>query len=184
MGSVRRRLDVIALIVLALLIVATFLVAASAADAAYEGVSVKHARAHVRQAARRVREANAALSEARRVLTATRRYSSCDYTSFAGRYVEPKNVGRWVWLASNVGWPVSTWPTLFGVIARESSGDPGVPNAGGSGALGLLQEMPDFYLWYGLPYYDRANPRANLHAGLVAWRRDQWAPWLLTAGGR
>ena len=134
---------------------------------AYEGVNVQHAHRHVVKAQRDLVRAKAALSEARYVERATRTYSS-QYGSV---------VGRWVWLSNDVGWPRGEWGTLFFVMDRESGGFEGIPNSAGSGALGLLQEMPDFYIWYGLPYYDRADARANLHAGLVAWRIDRWGPW-------
>jgi len=138
-----------------------------ASASTYEGVSPTHAHRHVKLAERDLARAKAALREARDVESATRRYSE-QYGSV---------VGRWVWLSNDVGWPRGEWGTLFFVMDRESGGIERIPNSAGSGALGLLQEMPDFYIWYGLPYYDRADARANLHAGLVAWRRDRWGPW-------
>lgn len=144
---------------------------------AYEGVSVKHAHRHVVKAERDLARAKTALSEARHVERATRYYSAHDYSDFAGRNVEPVPVGRWVWLSRQTGWQWSSLDILIHIIARESSGMPGVLNTQGSGALGLLQEMPDFYLWYNVPYYDRADARQNLRVGLIAWRRDGWRPW-------
>lgn len=164
----KRRIDLIVVVVLAALIVLTYLVVTSAADAAYEGVSVRHARAHVQQAARDVRRANAALSEARRVLSATRRYSS--------QYGPA--VGRWAWLAADVSWAPSEWPTLFMVIDRESGGMPGVDNGAGSGAAGLLQLMPGWYSGqWGYPAGDPHDPRYNLKAGVWMWHREGWQPW-------
>ena len=147
---------------------------------AYEGVSVKHARQHVRTAQRDVARAQARLREARTVLDATRHYSAYDYSSFAGRYVDPVLVGRWVWLANDVGWPQSQWTTLFCVIARESSGNAGQMNTTGSGAAGLLQLMPGWYAgtYYGsMPDFNPRNPRLNLKYGLWGWRVDGWRPW-------
>lgn len=141
--------------------------AGSAAAKGYEGVDVAHARQHVRAAQRDLARAQARLRAARTILDATKCYTSTYGTS----------VGRWVWLSDDVGWPRSQWPTLFFVIDRESGGSEGIPNSAGSGALGLLQEMPDFYLWYHLPYFDRADARANLRAGYIAWRVDGWRPW-------
>ena len=90
----------------------------------YESVGVQHAALHVR-------EARTALRDAQRVLTATRHYESAYGI----------NVARWVWLADDVGWPYSTWPTLMMVVERESGGSPKALNAS-SGAAGLLQFMP------------------------------------------
>ena len=155
-------------VLLGLLLWSLLVAGAGAAPAsAYEGVSVKHAHRHVVVAQRDLARAKAALRDARDVERATRLYSS--------RYGDV--VGRWVWLADDVGWPDPERPTLFFVMDRESGGFEAIPNAAGSGALGLLQEMPDFYLWYGVPWYDRADARQNLRVGLIAWRHDRWGPW-------
>ena len=159
----RRRIDVIALIVLAALIVLTYLVATSAAQAAYEGVSVKHARAHVAKAARRVREAQETLADARRVLSATRRYS--------GEYGAA--VGRWTWLSRDTGWGWSEMPQLMFVVDRESGGSEGIANAQGSGATGLLQIMPSNVT----QPWRLVHARYNLIQGLRLWRIAGWQPW-------
>ena len=160
-----RRLDLYALLILAGVVIFVVLVGASLARAqGYEGVSVKHAATHVR-------EARAALADAQRVQTATRRYTAAYGAT----------VGRWVWLADDVGWPPAQWPTLFFVVDRESGGFPGIMNSQGSGAAGLLQEMPDWYngsrLYYDFPAFNPLNPRLNLYYGYRGWLVSGWAPW-------
>jgi hypothetical protein len=129
--------------------------AATAGAQGYEGVSVRRAAQYVRAAERDVARAKAALRESRTVANATRTYSA-QYGSV---------VGRWVWLASDVGWPNSQWPTLFYVIHRESGGYPGIMNSQGSGAAGLLQLMPGWYCgdYYSFPDFNPRNPRLNLY---------------------
>jgi len=157
-----RRLDLYALLILAGVVIFVVLVGASLARAqGYEGVSVKHAATHVR-------EARAALADAQRVLTATRRYSR-EYGA---------TVGRWVWLADDVGWPPAQWPTLFFVVDRESGGFPGIMNSQGSGAAGLLQLMPGWYTGqWGLPAGNPRDPRYNLRSGHLMWHKEGWRPW-------
>lgn len=131
----------------------------------YESVGVRHAASHVR-------EAKATLQDAQRVLSATKHYTSAYGTG----------VGRWVWLALDVGWPSSSLPTLFYVIDRESGGSPTIMNTQGSGAAGLLQLMPGWYAgdYYGnMPNFDPLKPRLNLKYGLVGYRADGWVPWSL-----
>ena len=157
-----RRLDLYALLILAGVVIFVVLVGASLARAqGYEGVSVKHAAAHVR-------EAKAALKDAERVLTATRRYTAAYGAT----------VGRWVWLSDDVGWPAAQWPTLFYVIERESGGYPGIMNSQGSGAAGLLQLMPGWYTGqWGLPAGNPRDPRYNLRSGHLMWHKEGWRPW-------
>lgn len=143
---------------LAALIALTFVVAVESAQA-YEGVSVKHARQHVKQA-------KAELRDAERVLTATRHYTAAYGAS----------VGRWVWLSDDVGWPPAQWPTLFYVIDRESGGNPHAQNPTSS-ASGLLQFLSSW--WYGK--WDPMDPYQNLRHGYLAWRQVGWQPWSLTA---
>jgi len=138
---------------------------------AYEGVSPAHAHRHVKLAERELARAKAALREARDVERATRTYS--------GQYGVV--VGRWVWLARDVGWPRDTLGTLMFVIDRESGGFPGIMNSQGSGAAGLLQEMPDWYngsrLYYDFPAFNPLNPRKNLYYGHRGWLVSGWGPW-------
>jgi hypothetical protein len=161
----KRRIDLIVVVVLAALIVLTYLVATSAADAAYEGVSVKHARAHVQQAARRVREAQKTLADARRVLTATRRYSA--------QYGPA--VSRWTWLSRDTGWGWSEIPQLLFIVDRESGGSESILNAQGSGACGLLQILPSNVT----QPWRLVHGRYNLGQGLRLWRIAGWQPWTL-----
>ena len=152
--------NILITLVIGALIALVYLAAVDTAQA-YEGVSVKHARTHVRSA-------KAALAEAERVLTATRRYSAAYGAS----------VGRWVWLADDVKWPAVQWPTLFMVIDRESGGSPGIMNSQGSGAAGLLQFMaPAYQGQWGYPAFPPLNPRASLKAGVWFWRHSGWQPW-------
>jgi hypothetical protein len=143
--------------------------AATAGAGSYEGVSAKHAAKHVRLAERDLAAAQARLRTARTVLGATRTYSD--------RY--GRVVGRWAWLAADVGWPAAQWPTLFMVIDRESGGYPSIMNSQGSGAAGLLQLMQGFYAgdYYDFPDFNPLNPRLNLYYGFKAWKVSGWAPW-------
>lgn len=90
-----------------------------------------------------------------------------------------KNVGRWVWLAADVGWPRGTWGNLCSIIARESGGSPHATNPT-SAASGLLQFMPQWYQGaWGYPAFDPYDPRANLKAGVWLYRHEGWSPWAL-----
>lgn len=131
--------------------------------------SVTEAHARVHKAARAARRAEARLAEARRVLGATRGYNA----------LYGAGVARWVWLARQSGYQWWEFPILMRVIDRESSGSPTVPNADGSGALGMLQVMPEWadgskgWYWkqWGLPAaWDRTSPVSTLrHCSHMAW---------------
>jgi hypothetical protein len=127
---------------------------------------------YVTGAAKEMRQAKASYREAVRVLEATKKYSRYDYTPFAGRYVEPVKVGRWVALARRCGWPWPCIERLMCIIARESSGYPGVVNDV-IGCTGLLQ------IWPGnVSQPSRlTNPRYNLAQGLRLYREAGWSPW-------
>ena len=156
-------------VLLGLLLGSLLVAGAGAAPASgYEGVSVKHARQHVRTAQRDLARAQARLREARATLDATRTYSRAYGVV----------VGRWTWLARDVGWPRDTLGTLMFVIDRESGGYPGIMNSQGSGAAGLLQLMPGWYTGqWGLPAGDPRDPRYNLHSGYLMWKTERWRPW-------
>jgi hypothetical protein len=121
------------------------------------------------------------LREARHVEGATRYYSTHDYSDFAGRTVAPVPVGRWVWLARDVGWQWSQIDMLMHIIARESSGSPTVTNTQGSGATGLLQLMPGWYAgdYYNFPDFNPKDARLNLYYGHKGYEESGWAPWQL-----
>jgi hypothetical protein len=135
----------------------------------YESVGIKEAHAKVLRAQREVAAAKARLSEARAVESATRTY--------VGQY--GVTVGRWVWLANDVGWPRSTWGQLCYVIERESGGSPKAYNV--SGASGLLQLMPGWYAgdYYNFPDFDPFVPRLNLYYGYKGYKESGWQPWAL-----
>lgn len=108
------------------------------------------------------------LSEARHVEDATRKYSSTYGAA----------VGRWVWLARDVGWPWSQMGTLMFVVHRESRGDPEAANPYSS-ASGLLQFLSFWYAGdnaYGWSF-NPESPRQSLAYGLKLWRRSGWSPW-------
>ena len=132
------------------------------------------------QAARIAQRAADAQREARHVASATRYYSQHDYSDFAGRYVKPAAVGRGVWLARHEGWGWGEIDTLMHIIARESSGSPGVSNGGGSGAMGLMQLMPGWYrgVWWNHTF-NPADPAKNLHYAHLIYLKEGWAPWYL-----
>ena len=161
--------DAIRTVLLAVCGLALLAAAGPATAQAYEGVSPAHAHRHVKLAERDLARAKAALSEARHVERATRLYSS--------RYGTV--VGRWVWLADDVGWPSAQWPTLFLVIDRESGGYPGIMNSQGSGAAGLLQLMAGWYAgdYYDFPPFNPLDPRKNLYYGYLGWKVSGWTPW-------
>jgi soluble lytic murein transglycosylase-like protein len=137
----------------------------------YESVGVRHAAHHVKHAKRDLARAKAHLREAQATLSDTRRY--------IGAY--GVNVGRWVWLAGDVGWPRGELGTLMFVIERESGGSPLSDNTQGSGAAGLLQLMPGWYAgdYYDFPDFDPHVPRLNLKYGYLGWLVDGWIPWSL-----
>jgi len=127
---------------------------------AHRAVHAAH-RAYVRAASR--------YREAQRVLRATRAATSAFGSS----------VGRWVRSARRAGYAWWEMPILMRVIDRESGGDPSVPNAGGSGALGLIQIMPEWadgskgWYWkqWGLPaLWDRTSAWGSLrHGAHMSW---------------
>lgn len=110
------------------------------------------------------------LSEASHVERATRLYSK-QYGS---------SVGRWVWLARDVGWSWNDIPQLMYVIDRESGGSPTAKNPT-STASGLLQFLAFHfdgtgdYGWVFNPY----NARQNLTYGYKLHRMLGWAPWAI-----
>jgi hypothetical protein len=159
------------IVILVLLLGAGLLAGAATAGAgSYEGVSAKHAAKHVRLAERDLVAAQARLRTARTVLSATRTYSD--------RY--GRVVGRWAWLAEDVGWPAAQWPTLFFVVDRESGGYPSIMNSQGSGAAGLLQFLgPAYHGEWGYHSFNPLDPRQNLKAGVWFWRHSGWVPWAL-----
>jgi hypothetical protein len=130
--------------------------------------SVAQAKRDVAKAKREYRKAAKKLREAKHVLKATRQISS----------IHGASVGRWVRLARRVGWSWIRFGTLFAIIDRESSGQPAVPNAQGSGALGLLQFMPGWYHGqWGYPAFNATSPKQSLKAGLWVYRHQGWWPW-------
>ena len=143
--------------------------AAPVAAADTGACSVARAKRAYAAASRAVVRAKARKREACHVLSATRRYS--------GMY--GASVGRWTRLARRSGYQWYEFGTLMRVIDRESNGCPTIPNAEGSGALGLLQVMPewadgskvDFWGTWDLPAkWDRTNPRQTLrHCVHMAW---------------
>lgn len=141
------------------------LLAGDAAAKSYESVGV-------REAHRTVVRAQRALREAKAIEQGTK-----EYTNLYG-----KDVGRWVWLAHDVGWTRSTWGTLFMVICRESGGSPKAKNPS-STASGLLQFLA--FHWDGTGDYgwsfDPFDPRENLRYGHKLYEKQGWAPWALTA---
>jgi len=134
--------------------------------------SIAQAKADVVAAKKRVARAEARLTEAKRILAATRSYTSCYGAS----------VGRWTRLGRRSGYTWGEFPTLMRVIDRESRGNPAVPNSGGSGALGLMQVMPewadgskDWYWdqWSLSAKWDRTNAPATLKHTV----RMNWSNW-------
>ncbi len=133
-----------------------------------------------RAAHRAVVRAEAVLREARHVESATRYYSTCDYSAFAYRHVDPAPVGRWVWLARHEGWGWPQIDMLMHLIARESSGSSGAKNPS-STATGLLQMLA--FHWDGSGDYGwRFNPRDPtqvLSHGWLLYLKLGWSPWAL-----
>lgn len=145
----------------------------AAAQAAPAGAcTIAEARAHKADAYRAyVRAAKRYREECRR-LAAQKRYAEL-YGSA---------VARWTRLGRRVGYTWTELPTLMRVIDRESGGDPQIPNSAGSGALGLMQVMPEWadgskgWYWdrWGLPaLWDRTHAPATLsHTVHMDW--SQW----------
>jgi len=134
--------------------------------AAHEAVSTRQADRLVTVAKRDLRRAELRLQRAREVRQLTAHFSA----TFG------PDVGRWVWLAREVGWPRECLPTLMAVIARESGGDPRAANPTSS-AAGLLQFLS---LWWA-GRWNPFEPRAALRHGYLAWRAAGWQPWALSA---
>lgn len=136
----------------------------------YESVGIKEAHAHVTIAKRDVAKAQVRLSKARSIESQTR----------AAVAAHGVNVGRWVWLARDVGWPAGTIPDLMRIIDRESGGSPKACNP--STASGLLQLLAIHwdgtgdYGWH----FDPFNPRLNLTYGYKLYLIMGWSPWALT----
>jgi hypothetical protein len=144
---------------------------AACADAkGYESVGVKEAHAKVHLAEREVAAAKTRLREARSVESQTR----------AAIATYGVNVGRWVWLARDVGWPATTIGNLTYIIDRESGGSPKAKNPT-STASGLLQFLAFHfdgsgdYGWR----FDPFNPRENLLFGWKLYKLMGWSPWAL-----
>lgn len=165
------RTTIITTLLAGLLLGAACLAGAGAAGAATGtgACGVDQARHRVRDAERAVARAQARLREARHVESATR-----DYSGLYGA-----GVARWVLASRRAGYAWWEMPILMRVIDRESEGDPSVPNAGGSGALGLLQVMPEWadgskgWYWkqWGLPaLWSRTSAWESLrHGSHMAW---------------
>jgi hypothetical protein len=130
----------------------------------YESVGIREAHHKVQVAERDVARAKARLSAARKVEQETRCY--------VNQY--GVNVGRWIWLADDVGWPSSQWSQLMYVVHRESGGNPRACNSS-SGASGLMQFLPAWWQGKWNPY----NPRVNLRHGCLAWKVSGWQHWAL-----
>lgn len=118
----------------------------------------------VRAAQRHLRAAERAAREARYVVCATRQFSR-EYGV---------DVGRWVWLARDVGWARQQLPELMLIIQRESGGSPKAKNPT-STASGLLQFLS--FWWQGK--WNPFDPRQNLRHGYLAWKSQGFAPWAL-----
>jgi soluble lytic murein transglycosylase-like protein len=159
-----------------------WLMATPPADATDGACGIPQAKRAALKAHKALVKAKAADKEARHVLSATRYYSNHNYDDFCGRHIEdPAKVGRWVSLARKAGWPWSAMDTLMHVIARESSGYPGVPNSEGSGAAGLLQLMPGWYngSYYDFPDFNPYDAYLNLYYGRKGWEESGWTPWAI-----
>jgi hypothetical protein len=122
----------------------------------------------VKVASRDVTRLENRLSEARYVESTTR--------VFSDRY--GGSVGRWVWLARDVGWPKTCIPQLMYIITRESGGNPSAKNPT-STASGLLQFLA--FHWNGTGDYgwlfNPFDPRDNLRYGLKLYQKQGWTPW-------
>jgi hypothetical protein len=89
-------------------------------------------------------------------------------------------VGRWVWLARDTGWQWEQIDMLSHVIARESSGFPGVKNPA-STATGLLQMLKAWWdgTWFGWVF----DPTVARNALMYGWKAFHekglgWQPWI------
>lgn len=93
-------------------------------------------------------EARAAESDAHRAyVRAAKRYREARHVhaaTVAYSLMYGTAVGRWLRLARRSGYSWGEMGTLMRVVDRESGGYPAVPNSAGSGALGLLQVMPEW----------------------------------------
>jgi len=165
------RTTIIATLLAGLLLGAACLAGAGTAGAATgtEPCGVTQAKRDVRTAHRAYVRAASRYREAQRVLSQTRTYSA--------RYGAA--VGRWLFPARRAGYAWWEMPILMRVIDRESGGNPAIPNASGSGALGLLQIMPEWadgskgWYWkqWGLPsLWSRTSAWESLrHGSHMAW---------------
>jgi len=89
---------------------------------------------------------------------------------------------QWWQLALDVGWPPDQLPTLDHVMWRESrcTEDATHRNANGSVDRGLLQVNSVHLPWlaaYGLTAADLVTAGGCLHAALLLWEQQGWAPW-------
>lgn len=154
------------MLVLGCIVCIVWLVLAASADASvYQ--DARNVRATHATTTRLARE----LREARHVESATRQYT----------HVYGSNVGRWVWLARDVGWPWVHIPKLMYVINRESGGHPTAKNPT-STATGLLQMLKAWWdgTWFGWVF----NPNSARNALYYGWKafHDKglgWGPWAI-----
>lgn len=130
------------------------------AGAVYSARAAYQAKVAHRAAVRAERRAEVARYVARQTVAVTARYGS--------------SVGRWVSLASRVGWPRAQWGQLFYVINRESRGQPAVVNSV-IGCTGLLQIWPGNVTEPGR----LTDAKYNLSQGLKLYRAAGWSPWAL-----
>jgi Sec-independent protein translocase protein TatA len=168
------------LAILGIVVVIALLLMSGPAKAIEGARGIPQAKRDARQAHKELVKAQAKYREAQHILSATRYYSTHSYDDFCGRHIEdPTKVGRWVYLARKAGWPWNAMDKLMHVIARESSGYPGVSNSAGSGAAGLLQLMPGWYSgsYYNFPDFDPYNAYLNLYYGHKGWLESGWVPW-------
>lgn len=138
--------------------------------ASYPGAcSAGEATKAYRLAHRAALRAEAREREARHVLRATLHYRDL----YGGA------VARWTRLARRSGYTWAEMPVLMLTIYDESRGDPEAVNTLGSGAVGLLQVMPEWAdgskvdywnQWHLSASWDRTNPTQTLvHCSHMAW---------------
>lgn len=126
-----------------------------------------------KRAHREMVQARAEYREAVRVYRATRSYS---------RLYRP-DVGRWVKLARQCGWPWSRMPWLMRQMEQESKGQP-VPNGSRNGILqcepywhdaGAQPNAADFWEYKHLPFpWDATSPRQTFRHARVMDPSNWW----------